>query len=144
MKFQFTFQKVLDFKDKEKELAEQEFGQIKSRAMELQIQIDDLKQVKEQAFNQYNDVHRRTVWEIIEFQQGIEYLNSKMRRLEHQTQQVYQEVEQKQQMLIEKTQESKMWNQWKSKSQKVFQKQMEQKEQAMFDEMAVIRYSRKV
>jgi flagellar FliJ protein len=144
MKFQFSFQKVLDFKEKEKELAEQEFGQIKSRAMELQEQIEGLEQVKEQAFNQYNEVHRKTVWEMMEFQQGIEYINRQMKRLEHQSQQVHQEVEQKQQMLIEKTQEAKMWNQWKSKSLKVFQKQMEQKEQAMFDEMAVIRYSRKV
>lgn len=144
MKFQFTFQKVLDFKEKEKDLAEQEFGQAKSRAIELQEQIDGLEQVKEKAYNQYNDVDRKTIWEMLEFQQGIEYLNHKMKRLEHQSKQVHLEVEQKQQILIEKNQEAKVWNRWKSKSQKVFQLQMEQKEQAMFDEMAVIRYSSKM
>lgn len=144
MKFQFSFQNVLDFKEKEKELAEQEFGQIKSRANELQEQIDGLGQVKDEAYNQYNDVDRKTVWEMLEFQQGIEYLNQKMKRLEHQSKQVHLEVEQKQQVLIEKNQEAKIWNRWKSKSQIAFQLQMQQKEQAMLDEMAVIRYSSKV
>ena len=144
MKFKFSFQKVLDFKEKEKELAEHEFGQIKSRANELQEQIDGLEQVQEKAYDQYNDVDRKTVWEMLEFQQGIEYLNHKMKRLEHQSKQVHLEVEQKQQIFIEKNQEAKAWNRWKSKSQLAFQLQMQQKEQAALDEMAVIRYSSKM
>jgi flagellar FliJ protein len=62
----------------------------------------------------------------------------------HQSQQIYQEVEQKHQVLIERLQEAKMWNQWKTKSKDVFQKQLERKEQALLDEMAVLRYSRRV
>jgi len=144
MKFQFPYQKVLDVKEKEKVLAEQEFSSIKARAMELQEQLEGLEQVKEQTFHQYNDFQRKTVWEMIEFQQEIEFLNQQTKRLEHESQKLLKEVEQKQQMLIEKTQEAKIWNQWKSKSLKVFQKQMEQQEQAMFDEMAVIRHFRNV
>jgi flagellar FliJ protein len=53
-------------------------------------------------------------------------------------------VEQKHQVLIEKTQEAKIWNQWKAKSKQVFLKQMERQEQAMLDEMAVLRYSRRI
>ncbi|NRD79411.1 flagellar export protein FliJ [Bacillus sp. BRMEA1] len=144
MKFQFSFQKVLDFKEKEKEAAEQEFGTIRTIAMELEEKMGNLEQVKENAFTQYNHVDRKTIWEMIEFQQEIEHINKRMKELAHQSQQVHQQVEQKQQVLIEKTQEAKMWNQWKSKSLAIFQRQMEQKEQAMLDEMAVLRYARKI
>ncbi|MDF2557293.1 MAG: flagellar FliJ protein [Bacillales bacterium] len=144
MKFQFTFQKVLDFKEKEKELAEQEFGQIKTRALELQEQIDGLEIVQENAYKQYNDVDRKTVWEMLEFQQGIEYINHKMKLLEDQSKKVHLEVEQKHQILIEKNQETKVWNRWKSKSLVAFQLQMQQKEQAMLDELAVTRYLNKM
>ena len=81
--------------------------------------------------------------ELLEVQQGIEHFNRQMKRLENQSFKLYQIVEEKQQVLIEKTQEAKIWNQWKDKSKAVFQKQMEQKEQAMLDELAVLRYSRR-
>ena len=144
MKFDFSFQKVLDFKEKEKELVQQEFGEIKLQQMELQEQIEGLEKTKEAVFNQYNDVNRKTVWEILEVQEEIKHVNLRMEKLSHQKRQLNQEVEQKQQVLIEKTQEAKMWNQWKEKSKLAFQKQLDQKEQALLDEMAILRYSRRV
>jgi flagellar FliJ protein len=144
MKFKFSFQKVLDVKENEQEIAKQEYGTTKLRQLELQEEIDGLELVKEQVFNQYNDVHKKTVWEILEVQQDIEHVSRRMRGLENQSQQIYQEVEQKHQILIEKTQEAKMWNQWKTKSKDAFQKQVDRTEQAMLDEMAVLRYSRRI
>jgi flagellar FliJ protein len=143
MKYKFTFQKVLDFKEKEKEAAEQEFGSLKLQQLELEEQIEELGSNKEKAFNQYNDVNRKTVMELLEIQQGIEHLNSQMKRLENQSNTLYQKVEEKQKILIEKTQEAKIWTHWKDKSKAAFQKQMDLKEQAMLDEMAVLRYSRR-
>jgi flagellar FliJ protein len=144
MKFEFSFQKVLDFKEKEKEIAQQDYGTIKSQQLELQDRIENLELEQEKVFNQYNHVHQKTVWELLEVQQEIDHVNHQMKRLVHQSQQIYQEVEQKHQVLIERLQEAKMWNQWKTKSKDVFQKQLERKEQALLDEMAVLRYSRRV
>ncbi|MGG1399043.1 flagellar export protein FliJ [Bacillus salipaludis] len=144
MKFEFSFQKILDFKEKEKEAAKQDFGAVKLRQLELQEQIEDLELEKVKVFNQYNDVSRKTVWEILEVQNALEHVNLQIKRLEHQFQQIHQTVEQNHQVLIEKTKEVKMWNQWKEKSKAAFQKQIDQKEQAMLDEMAVLRYSRKI
>lgn len=144
MKFDFSYQKVLDFKEKEKDMAKQEFGSIKIKQMELQEKLDGLDLVEEQVFNQYNDVNHKTVWEILEFQQEIDHVNRQKKLLELQSQQLVQEVEQKHKKLIEKTQEAKMWNQWKSKSMAAFQKHMNQQEQAMLDEMAVLRHSRRI
>jgi flagellar FliJ protein len=144
MKFQFSFQKVLDLKEKEQEIAQQEFGTIKLRQFELQEQVKGLELEKEKVFNQYNDVHRKSVWKILEVQQEIDHVNLEMEQLENQTQQIHQEVEQKHKVLIEKTQEAKMWNQWKAKSKDTFQVQLDRKEQAMLDEMAVLRYSRMI
>ncbi|MEH7439400.1 hypothetical protein V7182_18150 [Neobacillus drentensis] len=144
MKFTFSFQKVLDFKENEKEIAHQEYGTVKLQQSKLEEQMEGLEMVKDQVLDQYNQVHRKTVWEILEVQRELEYLNLQMKQLENQSQIIHQEVEQKHQLLIERTQEAKMWNQWKTKSKEAFQKQMDRQEQAMLDEMAILRYSRRV
>lgn len=144
MKFNFSFQKVLDFKENEKEIAHQEYGTVKLQQSKLEEQIEGLEMVKEEVFNQYNQIDRKTVWEILEVQQEINHVNLQMKQLANQSQLIHQEVEQKYQLLIEKTQEAKMWNQWKTKSKKAFQKQLDRQEQAMLDEMAILRYSRRV
>lgn len=144
MKFKFSFQKVLDVKENEQEIAKQEYGTTKLRQLELQEQIDGLELVKENVFNQYNNVHKKTVLEILEVQQDIDHVSLRMKGLENQSQQLFQEVEQKHLVLIEKTQEAKMWNKWKAKSKDAFQKQVDRTEQAMLDEMAVLRYSRRI
>ena len=144
MKFNFSFQKVLDFKENEKEIAHQDYGSVKLQQTQIEEQIEGLEMVKDEIFNQYNQVHRKTVWEILEVQQEIEHVNLKMKQLENQSQIIHKKVEEKHQMLIEKSQEAKMWNQWKAKSKEAFQKQMDRKEQAMLDEMAILRYSRRI
>lgn len=144
MKFNFSFQKVLDFKENEKEIAHQEYGSVKLQQTQIEEQIEGLEMVKDEIFNQYNQVHRKTVWEILAVQQEIEHVNLKMKQLENQSQMILEKVEEKHQLLIEKTQEAKMWNQWKAKSKEAFQKQMDRKEQAMLDEMAILRYSRRI
>ncbi|MHC0038141.1 flagellar export protein FliJ [Pseudoneobacillus sp. C159] len=143
MKFNFSFQKVLDFKEKEKEIAEQEYGMAKIQQQELEEQLGNLENEKNQFFAHYDHVHQKSILEILDAQTGIDYLNHQIKQLESKSHQIQQEVDQKYDVLIEKTQESKMWNQWKEKSKDIFQKQLLQKEQAMLDEMAVIRYFRK-
>ena len=144
MKFNFSFQKVLDFKENEKELAQQEYGTIKQKQIELQSNIDELEHVQNEVFNQYNKLERKPVWQILEVQQEIEHVNLRIKNLKVRSQEIHSELEKKQQVLLEKSQEAKMWNQWKDKSKEVFQKQQDQKEQAILDEMAVLRYFRKL
>lgn len=143
MTYKFSFQKVLDFKEKEKEFAQADYGTVKLRQLELEEQIEDLVLKKEKVFSQYNDMNRRTVSELQLIDQEREHVNRRMKQLQAKSQEIYMEVEQKQQVLIDRMQEAKMWNQWKAKSKAAFQKQLEQKEQALLDEMAVLRYSRK-
>ena len=143
MTFKFSFQKVLDVKEKEQEVAKQEYGTIKLKQMELQEQVDNLELEKDKVFDQYNHVHRKSISEILEFQEEIDHVNRQLKYLANQKHQVHQIAEQKQQILIDKSKEAKMWNHWKSKSKDAWKKQLEQKEQAMLDEMAILRYSRR-
>lgn len=143
MSYVFSFQKVLDVKEKEKEIAEQQFGSVKHKQMVLQQKMAGLELEKNKAFHQYDNVNRKTVMEIMEFQLEIDHVNQQLRQLAIQSQLIEQEVEKHQRILIEKSKETKMWNQWKSKSKEAFEKVMNQKEQAMLDEMAVIRHSKK-
>ncbi|NMD69096.1 flagellar export protein FliJ [Bacillus sp. DNRA2] len=143
MSFVFSFQKVLDVKEKEKELAQQQFGSAKHKQMELEQKMKGLEFEKNEAFHQYDHVNRKTVMEIMEFQQEIDHVNQQLKQLAIQSHLVEQEVERHQQILIEKSKEAKMWNQWKAKSKDAFEKVINQKEQAMLDEMAVIRHSRR-
>jgi flagellar protein FliJ len=141
--FVFSFQKVLDIKEKEKEIAQQEYGSIKLKQSQMEEQKKGLELEKEKVFTLYDDVNKKTVWEILEFQQEIDHVNLQMKQLEIQSMKINLEVENHQKVLIEKSKEAKMWNQWKAKSKDVFEKQMNQKEQAMLDEMAVLRHSRR-
>ncbi|MEH7107172.1 MULTISPECIES: flagellar export protein FliJ [Bacillaceae] len=143
MKYNFSFQKVLDVKEKEQEHAKHEYGSIKLRQIELQEQMEGLELEKKEIFSQYNHVDRKTISEIIEMQQDIEHVNRQMKVLEQQSKQVHYEMELKHQILIEKSKEAKMWNQWKEKSKEAFIKQVNQKEQAFLDELAVLRYTRR-
>lgn len=143
MSFVFSFQKVLDVKEKEKEVAQQQFGSIKNKQMEIEQKMQGLELEKNNAFYQYNHVNRKTVMEIMEFQQEIDHVTQQLRQLEIQSKLIEQEVEKHQQILLEKSKEAKMWNQWKTNSKAAFEKMMNQKEQAMLDEMAVIRHSRR-
>lgn len=144
MSFVFTFQKVLDVKEKEVEIAQQEYGSIKQQQTQLEKQMKQLEDSKDHVFNQYNDVDRKTVWEILEFQQEIDHVNRQMKQLTFKKQEVHQQVEKHQQELIEKSKEAKIWNQWKAKSKETFEQLVNQKEQAMLDEMAVLRHSRRL
>jgi flagellar FliJ protein len=142
--FVFPFQKVLDVKEKEKEMAEQQFGSVKRKQLEIDEKMKGLESEKEKAFHQYNFVDRKTVKEILEFQQEIDHVNRQLKQLEIESQQIRREVEKQQQVLIEKAKEAKMWSHWKAKSKEAFEKMLNQKEQAMLDEMAVMRHSRKL
>jgi flagellar protein FliJ len=143
MKFNFPFQKVLEVKEREKELAQLEYGTLKRRQLELDEQIEGLELAKDKVFDQFNEVHQKTVWEILEVHEDIKYVNLQKERLERQSLQLIQEVEQKQQVLVEKSKEAKIWNKWKEKSIETFEKQLVQKEQAILDEMAVLQYFRR-
>lgn len=144
MKFHFVFQKVLDVKEKEKGQAQQEFGIIQRRQTELQEQISHLQSRKETLFNQFNDVHQKRIMEILQVQQEIEHFDQRIRYLSDECHLVNQEVEQKQQILLDKAKEEKIWKQWKNKSCDAYQKQLERREQAILDEMAVLHYARKM
>ncbi len=86
----------------------------------------------------------KSVWEILEFQQEIDHVNLQMKQLSFKAQEIDQEVEKHHQVLLEKSKEAKIWNQWKAKSKTTFEQLINQKEQAMLDEMAVLRHSRRL
>lgn len=144
MKYQFSFQKVLDVKEKEKELAEQEYESIRLQQLEVQEKIEGVKDSKERILKQYDQVNRRKVSDFLHLQQEVDYINQQLKDLENHSHELHQKVEKKQQVLIEKTKEAKIWNQWKAKSLEAFQKRLIKEEQALMDEMAVLRYFRKV
>jgi flagellar protein FliJ len=144
MKYNFSYQKVLDFKEKEKEIAEQEFGTSKLKQIEVEEQLEGLAIEKEKIFNQYDDTNRKSVWQVLEVQQEIDHVNFQMKKLEQKSQQIFHEMEERHQVLVEKTQQAKIWNQWKAKSAAAFHKQMERNEQAFLDEMAVLRNERRM
>lgn len=144
MKYKFAFQKVLDVKEKEKEVAKEEFGSSKQRQMELDRKLAGLESEKDKIYHQFNQVNRKAVWEILEVHEELQHVDQQVKRLTQQSEQLHLEVEHKQIVLFEKTKEAKVWNLWKDKSKKEFIKQQERIEQAMLDEMAILRYSRKV
>ncbi|WP_318507758.1 hypothetical protein [Bacillus sp. T3] len=56
MSFIFPFQKVLNVKEKEVEIAQQEYSSVKQQQMHLEEHLKRLDTSKDKAFHQYNDV----------------------------------------------------------------------------------------
>lgn len=144
MNYKFSFQRILDFKEKEKDQVQQVYSELKQRELSLQDQLDDLEKGKAAAFHRYNHVDSKSIAEILEVNEEIKYINERIEQLNFQKRRIDHEMTNKQQQLIEKSQEVKMWNGWKEKSKAAFIEQMAQKEQAALDEMAILRYSRKI
>ena len=141
MKFNFSFQKVLDVKEKEKEQVRSEFGDLKLRQAKIEEELEGLARAKDAIFSKYDDLNRKSISEYLEMQDEINHVNGQLGKLTLSHHQIVDAAACKQQLLIEKTQETKIWNQWKEKSRLAFQAQVDKQEQTALDEMAILRHS---
>lgn len=142
MKFQYTFQKVVDIKSSAKNQAE---WLLSSALGELQAQEQTLDQLLEdqgrtlEMINQAIE-NRAPISELQDLQRYVVYLDQCISRKIVDIREAQVEVEHKKLHLTEKMVDEKVWLQAKDKAKTKFTHEHMVREQNDLDEMATVRY----
>lgn len=141
MTFQFPYIHILNLKEKEKEQALVELGQIGRKKEVIKEEHRSLEQ-KRNLFLQQVETGKGTA-SIADIQQRNEYLtylNRKMSRLEEQINLIDKEIEVKKLNLLDKQKDEKTWSHLRDKSFEKYVQKQKKIEQDLMDEMAAIRH----
>ncbi|WP_045518434.1 flagellar export protein FliJ [Neobacillus niacini] len=141
MTFQFSYIHILNLKEKEKEQALVELGQIGRKKEVIKEEHRSLDQ-KRNLFLQQVETGKGTA-SIADIQQRNEYLtylNRKMSRLEEQINLIDKEIEVKKLNLLDKQKDEKTWSHLRDKSFEKYVQKQKKIEQDLMDEMAAIRH----
>jgi flagellar protein FliJ len=141
MTFQFPYIHILNLKEKEKEQALLELGEI-GRKKEAIIEEHRSLEQKRTLFLQQVETGKGTA-SIAEIQQRNEYftyLNQEMSNLETQIHLIDKEIAIKKLDLLDKQKDEKTWNHLRDKAFEKYVQKQKKIEQDLMDEMAAIRH----
>lgn len=141
MTFQFPYIHILNLKEKEKEQALLELGEISRKKETIMVEHRSFEQ-KRNLFLQQMETGKGTA-SIAEIQQRNEYLNyinQQMSRLEEQIILIDKELAVKKLDLLDKQKDEKTWNHLRDKAFEVYIQKQKKIEQDLMDEMAAIRH----
>jgi flagellar export protein FliJ len=139
--FQFPYIHILNLKEKEKEQALIELGQIGKKKEVIMEEHRSLEQ-KRILFLQQVETGKGTA-SIADIQQRNEYLtylNRKMSKLEEQINLIDKEMAVKKLDLLDKQKDEKTWNHLRDKAFEKYVQKQKKIEQDLMDEMAAIRH----
>jgi flagellar protein FliJ len=141
MTFQFPYIHILNLKEKEKEQALLELGEISKKKETIMVEHRSFEQ-KRNLFLQQMETGKGTA-AIAEIQQRNEYLNfinQQMSKLEEQIILIDKELAVKKLDLLDKQKDEKTWNHLRDKAFEVYVQKQKKIEQDLMDEMAAIRH----
>jgi flagellar protein FliJ len=141
MTFQFPYIHILNLKEKEKEQALLELGEISRKKETIMVEHRSFEQ-KRNLFLQQMETGKGTA-SIAEIQQRNEYLNfinQQMSKLEEQIILIDKELAVKKLDLLDKQKDEKTWNHLRDKAFEVYVQKQKKIEQDLMDEMAAIRH----
>jgi flagellar protein FliJ len=144
MSFVYSFQKLLDLKEKEKEQAE--MGYTKSRqALEKEDAL--LQKLVRDKEHMQHAIYQKTEANITlaDLRNSYEYLDHMQQliiKAHHTRAQAEQDMRHKQETLQQKALDEKVWIKLKENSHMQYTEKVKQQEQKELDEMAVARYYR--
>jgi flagellar FliJ protein len=143
MSFVYSFQKILDMKEKEKEQAEINYSksiQVLHREQQRLAHLEQNKQNMEQRLLQ-----RKKNVSLAELKTNYEYIDHLQRLIVQageSKERAEKDVEAKQFILSERAMDQKIWEKLKENSFEKYMKRVRQIEQKELDEIAVVRYYR--
>ncbi|MFI8710819.1 flagellar export protein FliJ [Brevibacillus brevis] len=143
--FQFHLQKVLDFKEKEKEQAEWAFGKSIQRKNEEEWKLSQLTEHHDEMTIRLQEVQMQTcsaaqLISITQYQQSVARSIQNQQRTLHGCE---QDVERCQSRLTERMKESQLWQRLREKSLHQFLDDQKQREQKELDEIGTQLYLRR-
>ncbi|MDR7080060.1 flagellar FliJ protein [Neobacillus niacini] len=141
MTFQFPYIHILNLKEKEKEQALVELGQIGRKKEVIKEEHRFLEQ-KRNLFLQQMETGKgiASIADIQQRNEYLAYLNEKMSRLEEQINLIDKEIAVKKLDLLDKQKDEKTWNHLRDKAFEKYVQKQKKIEQDLMDEMAAIRH----
>ncbi|WP_409340975.1 flagellar export protein FliJ [Paenibacillus sp. MBLB4367] len=142
MKFKYGFQKIVDLKSNEKTQAEWVFS---SAVGALRVEEQSLLELQERKRLLHDDMvnesaGRTSVSELMVHQTYIQHIDRQIHRKTKDVQSAKQNVSVKQEQLVHKTIEEKIWFQARDKAKQAFTALQLKKEQEELDDIAITRY----
>ncbi|SDM91374.1 flagellar export protein FliJ [Bacillus sp. OK048] len=141
MTFYFPYIHILNLKEKEKEQALLELGEIGRKKEAIMVEHRSLEQ-KRNLFLQQAETRKGTA-SIADIQQRNEYLtyiNQQMSQLEEQINLIDKEMANKKLDLLDKQKDEKTWNHLREKAFEKYVQKQKKIEQDLMDEIATIRH----
>lgn len=142
MTFKYGFQKIVDLKSNEKTQAEWFFssaiGALRLEEQSLSMLQEEKKRLHDDMVNEA--VGRTSVSELLVHQTYIQHIDRQIRRKTKDVQSAKHNVSVKQEQLVHKTIEEKIWFQARDKAKQAFTALELKKEQEELDDIAITRY----
>ena len=139
MSFQFTLQKILEVRENEKFKAEKDFTQATKQFEEVATKLYDLLKKKENYESQYNN-QVQTGIHVFQIQQSylvLDQLQKQIDQLQYYTQQARTNMNQKEEVLVEKSIELKKYEKMKQIKYEQFLEETKRQENLLMDEISV-------
>ncbi|QOY34470.1 flagellar export protein FliJ [Anaerobacillus isosaccharinicus] len=139
MSFQFTLQKILEVRENDKLKAEKEFSQATRQFEEVATKLYELLKKKE---NHENDYYQRIeskihVFEIQQSHSLLAQLQKQIDQLQYYTQKARDNMNRKQEQLVEKSIELKKYEKMKQIKYEFYVEETKRQENILMDEISV-------
>jgi flagellar protein FliJ len=142
MTFQFPYLHILNLKEKEKEQVFSEYGRLVKKRELMVEELQSITLERDERLNRWENVVGLTsVAEIQQQNQYVEHLNQKIDKATEALIIMEEELRGKQDKLLEKQKDERMWNHLRDKSYDAYIQKENKMEQERLDEIATIRYS---
>lgn len=144
MRFQYSFQKIVDLKTNEKTQAEWVLSEAIGKLRAEEHSLTELQQAKEEMADELHraSVSRTTISELKLMQSFLDHMDQQIHAKHQDVQLAKTQVQLRQDHLTDKMLEEKVWTKAKEQAFGRFQSLMLKKEQEQMDEMATNRFRR--
>jgi flagellar protein FliJ len=140
MTFQFPYKHILTIKEKEKDLAYSEYGQIIKKKAALLEELQTFIQERDERITRWEQEEMTSVIEIRHRHHFLEGLNVKISKMDDELLVVEKELQAKQAIFFEKRKDERVWQHLRDKSYEAYIQKEKKEEQERMDEMATIRH----
>jgi flagellar FliJ protein len=144
MSFHFRLQKVLDLKETEKDWAQNQVSLTIQKKHHIEEEIARIECQRGQLLDEMD--HQTGIGKAAEWHTRhgyVAFLEQTLQSWQGRLGIVEQELETNKAILTEKAMTEKIWQQWREREQVDYLEKEKKEEQAMFDELAVIRHFRR-
>jgi flagellar protein FliJ len=141
MTFQYSYEHILNLKEKEKDQAFSELGQSLRKKERIQLELDELLKEKEERLVSWGHSNKPVYISVMQQRSDyLEYVDKKIAKIEAQLAMIESEIAIKKAAFLDKQKDEKTWSHLREKAHSDYLENQKKEEQKFLDEVAVIRH----